>query len=224
MTSWPVEAAPDTAALEWFRQKVPMTAEEFYALEQSVRAKAFTVSNLADLDLVSDVWSGIERAIAEGKSQEDFISEMEELLEGRWGGDGAQLETIFRTNVQSALSIGRYEQNNQPAVRATHPYQRFDAVEDDATTDICRMLDGQVYRADDAFLLSHNPPLHFNCRTELTAITQDEAGDSGTPDALPDDVHPDEGFGHVSHHFTPDLSTRPVELAHLYELKKHSES
>lgn len=221
-STWDVDAVPSKAALSWFQEKLVLPPEEYYALEQAARAKAFTVSGLADLDMTSDVWEAVGRAIQEGTSQEDFVRSVSEMLEGQWGEGGSRLETIFRTNVQSALSIGRFEQNNAPAVRATHPFQRFDAVEDEATTDICRMLDGQVYRADDPFLLSHNPPLHFNCRTELTAITEEEAGEAGgVSDHPPDGVGPAEGFGQVTQEFEPDLSSRPPELASLYELKEH---
>jgi SPP1 gp7 family putative phage head morphogenesis protein len=220
--SWAAPATPTADAIAWFRAKVPMTADEFYALEAEARRRAFTVSGVAELDLVSTVWEALERGVREGTTLEDFRKAVGDTLEAEWGGPNpSRLETIFRTNVQSAYSAGRYRQNNSPAVRATHPYSKFSAVMDSRTSDICEALDGTVLPSDDPFWSTHQPPLHFNCRSDVSAITEDEARELGVDDGPPEGGDPDEGFGNVLDDFEPDLSTRPVELAHAYEMKQH---
>lgn len=201
------------------RDVLAMHADEYYALEARARGRAFTVSGVTELDLVTDVWRAIESAIEKGETLDDFKARIGEDLEQAWGGDiPGRLETIFRTNVQSAYAAGRYYQNNRPEVRATHPYSRFTAVLDGRTSDICEALDGTVLPSDDDFWLNHQPPLHFNCRSDVSAITVEEAKELGV-DELPPDTQADDGFGFPIADWKPDLSSRPPELVHLYELK-----
>lgn len=201
------------------RKVLSMPADEFYALEAQARGRAFTVSGVADLDLVTDVWRSIEQAVSHGETLEDFRARVASDLEEAWGGEiPGRIETIFRTNVQSAYAAGRYHQNNRPEVRATHPFCRFTAVMDSRTSDICEALDGTVLPSDDDFWATHQPPLHFNCRSDVSAITVEEAKEAGIDD-VPPTTEPDDGFGVPIIDWKPDLSTRPVELVTLYELK-----
>lgn len=207
------------AMLDFLREKVVMPAEEFYQLEASSRARAFTVSGVADLDLVTDVWEAIDQAVVNGETLEDFRDRVGDQLEEAWGGENPwRLETIFRTNMQTAYSAGRQVQNKQ--VRETHPYIRYDVVEDDRTSDICDALVGVVVRADSEFAATHHTPLHHGCRTDEVAITAEEAHELGiTDDDDAPEVEPDEGFGASLEDWEPDLSSRPADLANIYETK-----
>lgn len=200
-------------------QKLVLSDEEFYALDAKARARAFTVSGVADLDLVADVWRAIDSAVANGETLDDFKARVAGDLEEAWGGEiPGRLETIFRTNVQASYSAGRFYQNNRPEVRATHPYSRFTAVLDGRTSDICEALDGTVLHSDDPFWATHQPPLHFSCRSDVSAITVEEAQAEGIDEAAPE-TQPDDGFGSPFTEWKPDLDTRPVELAAVYHLK-----
>lgn len=217
---WDTDASATDLAAKFFKAKTAVTEDEYNALEESAQARAFTVSGVAELDVVSSVYDAVDRAVENGTSLEDFRLQVGDLLESEWGGPNpGRLETIFRTNVQSAYSAGRYIQNNRPEVRATHPYSKFSAILDGHETDICHDLDGTVLPSADPFWSSHQPPLHFNCRSDVTAISADDAKEEGVTEAP--DVEPDEGFGGVLEPYEPDLSTRPPELAHIYEMKAH---
>lgn len=219
--AWDVEPSPSDATLQWFRQRIPMTEQQFHMLDAESRTRAFTVSGVAELDLVSTVWDSLERAVRDGTTLADFRAEVGEALESQWGGENpSRLETIFRTNVQSAYSAGRYRQNNQPEVQATHPYSKFSAIIDGRTSDICEALDGIVLPSDDPFWSSHQPPLHFNCRSDVTALTEEEASEYGVAQVAPD-VEADDGFGGVLEPLEPNLINRPAELVAAYEMKQH---
>jgi len=93
-------------------------------------------------------------------------------------------------------------------------------IDDSRTSDICEELIDVVLPADHPFVASHQPPLHHNCRTDVVAITEDEARELGIDEMSPD-VEPSEGFGgDPLAGWEPDLSTRPAELASIYELKE----
>ncbi len=210
--------------INWFRAKTPMDANEFYLLDAEARGRAFTVSGVAELDMVSDVMRAVDSAISNGETLADFQARIGTDLTALWGGeDPARLETIFRTNVQSAYSVGRFIQNNKPEVKATHPYSKFSAVLDDRTTDICEECDGTILPTDDPWWADHQPPLHFNCRSDVSAITPEEAEELGVDDAAPE-VDADDGFGVPGADPDFDLSTRPPDLTAIYEMKQQLEN
>jgi SPP1 gp7 family putative phage head morphogenesis protein len=206
------------AMLQFLKEKVGVPADQFYALEAQARQRAFAVSGVADLDIVSDVWEAIESAVKNGETLEDFRERVAEKLESEWGGENpGRIETIFRTNVQTAYSAGRQVQNSQ--AKDTHPYLGYSVVDDDRTSSICRPLLKVVVPQDSSFAASHHPPLHFNCRTDEVALTEAEARERGGADEDLPDVQADDGFGDPFAEFEPDLSSKPPELANLYELK-----
>ena len=97
-------------AIKAIRRRVPMTEDVWTELEQEELDFVFTVADVAQLDLVVDIYEAIERAIADGTTLEDFKAEVQDALEESWGEDGAdRIETIFRTNVQGAYKAGRHE-------------------------------------------------------------------------------------------------------------------
>src|SRR4051812_22605507 len=164
--------------LDYLKDKVAMPAEEFYALVAEAQQRAFTVSGVADLDMVSDVWTAIEKAVEDGETLQDFRARVEEGLTDAWGGEEPwRGETIFRTNVQSAYGAGRQAQNDQ--VRETHPFIRYDVVDDERTSEICQELIDVVVPADSDFAATHHAPLHHGCRTDEVAVTEDEAEELG---------------------------------------------
>jgi SPP1 gp7 family putative phage head morphogenesis protein len=60
----------------------------------------------------------------------------------------------------------------------------FVAVDDDATTDLCRELDGSTYSPDDPDKKKYTPALHFNCRSFMqvnTTETRDNPEITGAP-------------------------------------------
>jgi SPP1 gp7 family putative phage head morphogenesis protein len=208
------------AAIAFLRDKLLLPDEEFYALEERARVRAFTVSGVADLDVMGQVWEAVSSAVENGDTFEEFYANVSESLSSSWGGEiPGRIETIFRTNVQSAYSAGRWQHNSSDEVRATHPFLRFVAILDGRTTDICEELHGTTLPADDDFWTDHQPPLHHNCRSDVQALTEDEAAELGLTEEAPA-VDADEGFGNTSEEFEPDLDSRDPELASIYELKQ----
>lgn len=216
----PAEFLTSVDAMLQHLQKAVVTAEEFYALEAQARKRAFTVSGVADLDIMTDVWEAIDSAVRNGETLEDFRGRVGEKLTDAWGGEEpSHLETVFQTNIQSAYSAGRQVQNER--VRESHPYIRYDVVDDDRTSEICEPLIGVVVPADSDFAATHVTPLHHGCRTDMVAITESEARELGvdTDEDLADAPDADDGFGDPLAELEPDVSTRPAELVHIYERK-----
>jgi SPP1 gp7 family putative phage head morphogenesis protein len=212
-------------AVRAFRRRVPMPDWKWDALTEAERELAFKVSGVAQADLATEAWEAMERAIKDGTTLEDFKKQVGPQLEAAWGKeDPARLETIFRTNALGAYNAGRHEIISHPEVRKARPYLRFDGIDDDRQTEICAALDGTVRPADDPFWHTHSPPLHFNCRSILVPLSDEEAEEEGIDKEGPD-VDADDGFGKpptVGGDWEPDPSSYPGPIG--AELEKKIEA
>lgn len=208
-------------AVRWFAQRVPFTRDELEQLDEATRKRAFYVSNVAQLRLVSDVHKAISKAIEKGTTLDAFKRAVGAKLAAEWGGPKpAVVETIFRTNVQSAYNAGRLEQFEDPIIKALRPMRGWSVILDSRTTEfICRPLATVVVPADSTFAKTHIPPLHYRCRTGIMALSAEERARS--PEHLPD-VTPTEGFGgdprNPPQDFV-DLAAEPTALRRLFVRK-----
>ena len=196
-----------------------MTPDEYRALEDRARRKAFTVAGVMDLDLLNDTFKALDKAVAQGTTFETFVKEVGPRLEATWGkADSSRLETIFSTNVLSAYSAGRWRQLTDPDVLAERPYHMFDAVLDGRTSEVCKHLDGTIRPANDPFWQTATPPLHHRCRSGIISLTEDEAKTRGVTDKPPKPL-PASGFGKPpsADEWKPELSKYPPELQAAYE-------
>ena len=220
--TWNVPTDYDEA-VEWFRSRLDLTDEQFEAIDSEARRKAFTVADVAQVDIIDQVWQALERAIRDGTTLEDFAAEVGGLLSAAWGRDDPhRLETIFRTNVQKAYNRGRWKQQHDPVVAALRPFLFYDALLDTRTSDTCIDLNGTVLPIEDPFWSSHLPPVHHRCRSSLRNLTQRQAERRGISETRPEVVIPD-GFGRapeIETEFAPDLDKYPTELAERLERKR----
>jgi len=193
-------------AIAYFKAKVP--AADWETIESAENEIAFKVAGIADLDVLDDVYAALEKALAEGASFEDFKADVGARLEDAWGGDeknpGWRLENIFRTNLQSAYQAGHYQQAQEQ--KDDRPYGMLDVIEDSSTSEICSDLDaeigGQAIPLDDPIWDTAYPPNHYECRSTVITLTEDEAREMGILDDPPD-VEVAEGFDHPPG-FVPD--------------------
>lgn len=199
---------PPEEAIASLRRRVALTKGEFARLSAKERAQSFTVAGVVDLDIISETLQAITDAIAEGKTYEEFVETIGAKLEAEWGDSvanpGARLETIFRTNVQSAYAAGRYEQATDPDTLAVRPYWMFSAILDGRTTPVCEAADGTVRPASDAWWHSHSPPCHFQCRSTVITLSEDLAKEEGITHGPLSTVPAAKGFGGP-----PDIAWKP---------------
>lgn len=214
----PTDPSKFAEALAWFQDRIIVTDAEYARLSDEEKERAFKVAAVAQADVVTDVLDALEKAVSEGTGIAEFKEAVAEKLEQSWGGEQpGRLETIFRTNVQSAYGHGRIEQMTDPTVLRRRPAWRFDAIMDSRVSDVCESLNGTIRSADDGFWDDHQPPLHFNCRSTIVPLSLDEAADEGY-DAVPKE-EADEGFGEraAADQWEPDLNAYPDEIRAILE-------
>lgn len=186
-------------AVESFRRRVPMTRAEWEALVAAARERAFMVSNVAQVDVIQQVFDAVASAITNGDTLEDFKRTVGPALEASWSGTvanpAARLETIFRTNVQTAYAAGHAEQRDNPVIKRRRPFNQYRAINDARTSAICRPLNGVVRAADDPWWADNSPPRHFNCRCRIVPLTEAQAQAAGVTASLDGLPPAQSGFG-----------------------------
>jgi hypothetical protein len=199
--AWKVSFDPDKfeEALEWFRARTPMRAGVYYALEARSRDDAFTVSHVAQMDVVQQVLTAIDKAIETGQDLRQFSAEVRDSLLAAWqgqvGNPAWRLEVIFRTNTGSAFSRGRQLQMDTPVIAEIRPWRLFDDTRDARESDICKACGGTVVRYDDPWLASHTPLLHHCCRSYIRALREQQAKKESKFGKAPPKSQAAEGFG-----------------------------
>lgn len=174
---------PPEEAIKYFEGKGYAIGFKWQDVWSEAHAKAFTVAGVTKLDVLQDIRAELDKAIRNGGTFQEFQNNLIPTLKqkGWWGkgkivdeGTGEiagkrlnprRLETIFRTNVQSAYMAGRYRE--QLASAATRPFWEYIAVLDNRTRPLHRDLSGRIFRYDDAFWESFYPPNGWNCRCRV---------------------------------------------------------
>lgn len=225
-------------AIKYFQAKLPLLAEEFALLFDEAKLLAFNVAHISSLDILTAVHEELGTALEEGATVRDFRKSVNGILEAK-GFEGLtpyRADNIFRTNMQTALQVGRYKQMTHPAVIQTRPYWMYVAVKDDRTRPEHWAMDGKVYPADHPFWDTWYPPNGYRCRCTVVTLSAEEVEDMGKPieETVPTVVEtergvirvaPDEGFafnpGKVA--WEADLSKYPEELRAAFERMRKGE-
>ena len=187
------EAVNPDAAIEFWKQRAKLTDEEAKALGEEAKYRAFYVTGLAQHDLVQMVSDGIEEALKNGETLNDFKKRILGAIQSQ-GWHGSRVENIFRTNVQTAYAAGRY--TKMQAVKKIRPYWQYIAIMDSRVRPSHAVMNGKVYPADHAFWNSNYPPNGFRCRCGVRSLSARQVKDMGlkVETELPKTGGADKGF------------------------------
>ena len=151
---------------------------------------AFTVSRLAGIEMITDVYDALSAIEQSGGSLKDFQYVLNELLDAAgWTRLSPwHIENIWRTNMASVYNSARMEY--QLDVVDEFPFWLFAVTMDNRTCEICRPLGKPpiVLPANHKWFQTHTPPLHFQCRSEIIALTADQVKDYGYRVTKPKDI------------------------------------
>ena len=156
-------------AIADFQRRRVLTRDQFDLLDGYQKRGAVTAARMTAETIESTVKTSIMRALEEGTS----LSELKKVI-GEVAISPAHAENIFRTNVQSAYNTGHAEVMTDPRLEKLIPAWRFHAIVDDRTTVICLERDGLVFLMRDMEATDSVPPLHYMCRSTISAVMSDE--------------------------------------------------
>ena len=187
-------------AVNYFKGRVPVTADVFYSIAEQYRGLAFTVSGYTKAQVLKKFYDELLAALEEGNTL------------------GA-----FRTNIQTAYNVGHYEQMTDPAVVKLRPFWQYDAVNDRHTRPSHLAMDGKVYPADHPVWDVWFPPNGFRCRCTVRTLSKRQVERQGLkvensfPALAPD---PHFGTNAAKVQFSPDLKGYPAPLVKAYKRRE----
>ena len=150
-----------------------------------LRNKAFMVAGVERDDVLKKAKNLLYVGMKNGASADEIMYELDNMFKEYIGKPGIKtrdgklltpnhLENIVRTNFSDAYNQGRLDMAEDPDVREIVTGMMFSGIMDERTTDVCAMLDGQIFEINDPDLARATPPLHYMCRSTLVPVTKYE--------------------------------------------------
>jgi SPP1 gp7 family putative phage head morphogenesis protein len=236
---------PFDEAIEFFRAKgIQVSPDSWRDLWREANARAFTVARVTQMDVLADLKLAVDAAMSQGMSLGEFKSSVRPMLERKgWmahSGEAAtatlpdgtvrkrltpwRVENIYRTNLQTAYSAGRWKQQEETA--AFFPYLQYMAILDSRTRQAHAAMHGKVFHREHPVWERWYPPNGFACRCYVKSLTDGQVKARGLKVRKEGvDVAPDEGWDyHVGKaglgKWQPDLSKYAPELSRQYLAKE----
>lgn len=183
-----LQALPPEEAIAYFRQKGYAVGFDYRDVWQAQHQAAFTVAKAMQLDLLQDIRAEVDRALAEGTTQQEFQKRLIPSLQakGWWGrqdrldpvtgavrevqlGSPRRLKVIYDTNLRTAHSEGQWERIQ--ARKASFPYLQYDGGNSEHPRLQHKAWDGLVLPVDDPFWQNHMPVKEWGCKCRVFALT-----------------------------------------------------
>lgn len=193
--SWSLSPSAELdEAITWFKRRVSMPETWHDAARDNARRTGFWMARVATAQRATRIQRSLEDAMAHGMDFDTWRKNNVGILKRI---PRAHLQTAFRNWSQTALNNARIDYLLNPQVRKRRPYWLFDATLDANTTAACSACNGTVLEAGHKWFLSHTPPLHHNCRSNIRGLTRRQAEKLGIRRRAPlsKKTAPDGGFG-----------------------------
>lgn len=205
---------PFNEAIKFFQKKgFAISPDSWRDVWQQAHARAFTVARVTAMDVLSDIREEVRKALDEGISLGQFKKDLRETLTRKgWFAPkgeeaivelpdgttrkrltGWRLETIFRVNLQTAYSTGRYKQMTE--VKNRRPYWQYMSLRLSTSREDHIRQHGKVYHADHPFWDTWYPPNGFECKCYVKTLSTRQMDNRGLKEEKRGvGVKPDEGW------------------------------
>lgn len=225
----PVELKPlqPQEALAFFRQKGFRLTYSWQDMFHQAHADAFTVAGVARLDVLQDLRSAIDDALAKGTTFGEFkkVAQQKLAARGWWGpvevtdqatgqqktvdlSRSSRLETIFNTNLRTSYNAGYWARIQRS--KDVLPFLAYSAVLDNRTRPWHRRWGGGdpgiprvVLPVDHPWWKTHMTPNGWRCRCTVVQMSQSMVDRAGlrvltsAPDDGPDLTYRNKRTGEV---------------------------
>lgn len=182
---------PFRQQIEFFSRKIRLPTNGWTDVYAQEHDWAFMVAGANRDDILSDFQTAIRRAVAEGRTLEDFRLDFDNIVAKHgWdynGGRNWRSRVIYETNMRQSYNAGRYEQ--QMSLAKTMPYLRYrhsDAVMHPRPVHVA--MDGKIWRADDPIWKVIYPANAWGCQCYTESLSERDMkrlGKTG-PDPTPE--------------------------------------
>jgi hypothetical protein len=176
----PIIRLPREAAVEAWEARQILPRELFDKLSGAMKKRAFTFAGTAKKDMLDTVHAELTKRLKSGTLDlREFKKFAKERMEsaGWTPSSPTHVETIFRTNVASAMAAGRVADQTQPAVMAALPFWQIIGVRKRTEQREARQrlthwkASGIVLPANHEFWQKAYPPFGYSCRCRVVSRT-----------------------------------------------------
>lgn len=171
---------PFAEQVAFFRAKLKLPTAAWDDIWQAAHDRAFVVAGAMKADLLADLFSAVEKAIAKGTSLETFRKDFRKIVadngwqgwtgEGTPGGVAWRTRVIYETNLRTSYAAGRWQQLNDPAMLKMMPYWEYvhnDSVLNPRPQHLA--WNHLTLPATHEFWKTHFPPNGWGCRCRIVA-------------------------------------------------------
>lgn len=179
-------------ALAYFRDKDLRVGFDYQDVWGREHAHAFTVAKAMKLDILDDVRTGLDEALAEGKTFRDFSRGLKPRLQekGWWGikeeidpntgerrrvqlGSPRRLKTIYQSNLRSARSAGQWQRIQR--TKETMPFLLYELGPSENHREQHVAWAGTLLPVDHPWWESHMTPNGYGCKCRVRQVSEVEA-------------------------------------------------
>ena len=198
---------PLDAIEQFFIDKGLVVSAAIKVSAREIKRQAFFITGVQSEKILAESKQVIYTGIRRGDLQ-FTMNGLDELFNGylQTGqltdgvlGQAYRIETIARTNFNTAFNEGRKRKFDDPDVRDWIVAMQWYAVLDSGTTPYCSALEGKKFTVEQFNAIGY-PPAHYLCRSLGVPIVK---GEQYTLDSIPAGVDRGKGFG--DHRFAVDV-------------------
>jgi hypothetical protein len=181
---------PFKEQIAFFRNKKNVLTEAWTDVWQAEHDHAFMVAGANRIDLLVDLRSAVDKAIADGTGLEAFRHDFDTIVAKHgWaynGGRNWRTRVIYETNLRTSYAAGRWSQVQ--ALKKVRPYLRYrhsDVVQHPRPQHLA--WNGLVLLVDDPWVLTHWCPNGWGCQCTWESLNDRDLkrlGKAG-PDTAP---------------------------------------
>ena len=149
-----------TGRLKWIE-------ENLAGLREGGQNMATFAADKIPIQMYDFVQPYLQEAYASGMQPREIVAGLKEKLGNHYSDH--YLRNVASTNMTASINSARLSlyQHRSDFVKGVE----FQAILDDRTTLICEQMDGRTFALNDPALQQFTPPLHYQCRSILSAIT-----------------------------------------------------
>lgn len=207
-TTFSEDPIPPDEGLKLLKRKPVVSSRQFKALNAKWKGRMFSIAGYDNLKALGAAHDFLVEAYENGESFDDFRIKTNAFFrkEGLAAPERFHLRTVFETNMASAYMAGRVRQMLENVDE--RPYWRFVTAGDDRVRPSHAALNGRVFHYAEFLKKGLIPPLDYNCRCNIQALTAEQVKELGLkveekalaiyddPETgLPVNIKPREGFG-----------------------------
>lgn len=195
-------------ALQYLNNKGFNLTFDYDEMQKSAHHASFTVAKVTRVDLLNDIFTSLNEAMASGETFNDWKKRIKPTLQkkGWWGqkeitdpntGEvkeiyigSRRLRTIFDTNMRVSYNV----QRNHTMRQLEHEeYWRYSSMFLPNSRDEHERLDGTILHRDDPFWLTNYPPNGWYCKCKVRAYSKAQIDKKGmkiaskAPESIADD-------------------------------------